>query len=50
MFLVSDLEAAKGRMSNARQAKLTCITVAFLFLIRTVTSLDIGKEVWTITN
>ena len=50
MLLVSDLIEAKGRMSNASQAKQTFITAAFLFLIRTVTSLDIGKEVWTITN
>ena len=50
MRLVSDLVEAKGRMGNANLAKQTFITAAFLFLIRTVTSLDIGKEVWTITN
>ena len=43
---VSDLFEAMGRMSNANQAKQIFVSTAFLLLLRTVTSLDVGKEVY----
>ena len=46
MLFVSDLFEAMGRMSNANQAKQMFVATSFLLLIRTVTSLDVGKEVY----
>ena len=45
MLFVSDLFKAMGWMSNASQAKQMFVATSFLLLIRTVTSLDVGKEV-----
>ena len=44
MLFVSDLVETMGRMRNASQAKQIFVAAAFLLLIRTVTSLDVGKE------
>ena len=46
MLFVSDLFKAMGWMSNASQAKQMFVSTAFLLLLRTVTSLDVGKEVY----
>ena len=46
MLFVSDLFEAMGRMSNANQAKQIFVSTTFLLLLRTVTSLDVGKEVY----
>lgn len=46
MLFVSDLFEAMGRMSNANEAKQIFVATSFLLLLRTVTSLDVGKEVY----